>query len=660
MHSSDDNHDSDRSGEAAERKQEDSNDSAENGRAAAAAKKGKKKKNKCKAIACSEPRDLCLRICADRACLCVCKKDDDGSGSDGKSDGACDRCKDRCLNIFNPKRKDKCKKHGGDKGEGREQNIVLSTEEIGGTLGMYYFDGRFIARVKLDYLPHEIVVSRDYRLSYNTVFGNFDYAAAAGDTSGYIVTKTNIRNRCLQGRLYLFDEGSTLTQRAPHGIKFNKDETQLWVNCEYVNAATNSFQCLVVFDLLSHIPHPVATYAFPPTLNLTHNIQFSDNGRYIFLQASTQGMGLYDTLTNTFATVFTPAVGNNIHGINPAGHNLLLVTGLDYAWILNVADPYNPIIVHQYGPFGVGQMIYSSATNDKKYVLLPAPYGQTVLIVKRKTGVVVKRIIPDLNPTTVTISDDSRYAFISPGNGTYIYRVDLWDKTFPVLKIFTQVDAAPNRLALIPDVKFREKRVVKLAVVLPLTGPPVGQGTSYRPIGTVMRNTIAYWQELKNLQGGIYNKPSDRAYRVHITWYDSESSDARFTRLVTKALADPEFAYVVACHPSTSPLTVPLSGKLIGYPFAPVVSTVPYTNNLSYNDWQSLPNLTAAIVKRFNVPVTNEQYTTIGVMTLLGNIMQRYPLDNTSCQNLVGYTIYYFGTTLTLTADRDVVVTVLP
>ncbi len=545
----------------------------------------------------------------------------------------------------------------------QKQKQILSTEEIGGTLGAYRIkDGKLSGRVRLGErhkaLPHEIEVKKDHSKVYNTVFGNFDYASAAGDGSGYFIAVTDLKNLVLEDRLFLFEEGSTQCQRAPHGLKLNPSETELWVNCEYVNSITGSQQCLVKFDLTSGNKYPVEVYPFPSTLNATHNIMFSQDGRYLFLQASAQGMGVFDTVSKTFSVVFTPAVGNNIHGINPAGNNLILVTGADYAWILNVANPLNPVIVNQYGPFGVGQMIYSSATNDGKYILLPAPYAQQVLIVNRSTGAVVKRVIPDRNPTTVTITDDSKYAFISPGNGSYIYKIDLSSSLFPITKIFTETDAATNRIALVPEIAFNQPKEIHIAVVLPLSGPPPSQGTTYRPIGTVMCNTIGYWQELKNLQGGIYNGHSKRAYKVEITWFDDESSDSKRNALVSDALANSKFDFVLACHPDTSPLSVShVSGKLIGYPYSASGTAVPYSStNLSYNDWQSLPNLTNAIFDRYNVPVTNEQYTTIGVCTLLGNVIQQLPLNNTASLDLVGYKLYHFGMQLTLQANHDVTV----
>jgi hypothetical protein len=62
-----------------------------------------------------------------------------------------------------------------------------------------------------------------------------------------------------------------------------------------------------------------------------------------------------------------------------------------------------------------------------------------------------------------------------------------------------------------------------------------------------------------------------------------------------------------------------------------------------------------ALVARFNIPVTNEQYTTSGVFTLLQQILSQVKLDKTARERLVGYSIYFFGLRLVVSNNHDII-----
>lgn len=90
----------------------------------------------------------------------------------------------------------------------------------------------------------------------------------------------------------------------------------------------------------------------------------------------------------------------------------------------------------------MGQILYSAVTKDQQFILCPAGFDSTVLVVNAKSGAVVKRIQTDKTPINIQVSE--RYAFVSHALDKHITLIDL--RTFEIVK---KIDVAGTNGLLI-------------------------------------------------------------------------------------------------------------------------------------------------------------------------------------------------------------------
>lgn len=309
--------------------------------------------------------------------------------------------------------------------------MLAVVEENAGHVSFYnHENGKKLGSLQVGFLPHEIAVSKDGKTAYVTNFGIKDYDSGIG-TPGASISVIDIPNRLEKYRLYTFDPAThqdyAQIDSAPHGVKLRPDnENLLYVNTEKGGK-------VLVFDLTSR--SIIKKFDVSPN---THNLFFSADGKTLWLMAGKDGIVRMDPDTGKILGNF--ALPTPIRGFKctPDNQSLMLSAVNQIVFL----DPVTLKIQKEFSNLGVGPILYSDITPDQKYIVAPAAFDNQILIIDVQTKTVVKRIVTGLNPVTVMMDAEGKYAYVTNATDKHITKINM--QTFTTTNIYTK--EGPNGL----------------------------------------------------------------------------------------------------------------------------------------------------------------------------------------------------------------------
>lgn len=381
-------------------------------------------------------------------------------------------------------------------------DMLAVIEEDANYLSFYDpHNGKNLGDVRLGYLPHEIVISKDQRTAYICNFGIKDYDRNVGHP-GSSISVIDIPGRVEKYRLYTFDAAEKKSyaniDKAPHGLKLRPPlEKELFVNLE-------SGSKMLVFD----VDTKKVIRQFPTDPN-THNFAFSADGKEIFSMAGPSG--IFRINADTGEVTGSRKFATPIRGLKYTPDNRYIM--ISAANEVDLIDPASLNVVKKFDNLGVGQILYSDMSPNQKYIVAPAPFDNQVVIIDVATGKVLKRIITGLNPTTALISRDNKYAYITNATDMHLSKIDL--NTLKVSDISSK--ESPNNIDFVSGQSRVQAKKLSLGVALPLTGANSQKGRD-------MMRGYEFWRSLVNDAGGVFI--NHQPYKIEITYADTQSDDA--------------------------------------------------------------------------------------------------------------------------------------
>lgn len=394
-----------------------------------------------------------------------------------------------------------------------ENNLLTVVEENSGYVSFYDpINYQNTGRIKVGFLPHEIVVTRDNKTAYVTNFGIKDYDSGIG-LPGASISVIDIPNRTEKNRLYTFNPSEykdySQINGAPHGVKLRPPlEKQLYVNLEKGNQ-------VLVFDLMTN--KIIKKFIVSPN---THNIFFSPDGTTLWLMAAKDGVIRMNADTGEITGTYISATP--VRGLKyTPDHRYLMVSTVNQ---ITFIDPVTLEVKKQFNNLGVGPILYSDITPDQKYIVAPAAFDNQVLIIEVDTGKVIKRIVTGLNPIIALIDASGKYAYISNATDKHVTQIDM--KTLATKNIHTK--DGPNGLAFIKAITNVVHKKLTFGVPLPLSGRDALRGRD-------MMRGYEYWRLLLNKSGGLLI--NDQAYDVNILYLDTQSDIANIAPLTKDLIA---------------------------------------------------------------------------------------------------------------------------
>ena len=239
--------------------------------------------------------------------------------------------------------------------------------------------------------PHEIELTPDGRTAYVSNFGLLEVNHKVG-TPGTTISVLDMLHLTEQTRFTL-PAGFT----APHGLKLRPPKyKELFTNAEEGSSG------MVVFDADSGAV--LRTFPLPPGV---HNFVFNVDGSALFAFTLTGKVCRLDPDSGKIAVC---AETGSPRGLSwTADHHYLIASGKNELLIL---DPTHLSIVKRIGKLGVGQIFYTTATADGRWLLAPAVLDGTLLAIDVSTGAVAHRIETG-SPLMLALDPDSKHAWIS-------------------------------------------------------------------------------------------------------------------------------------------------------------------------------------------------------------------------------------------------------
>lgn len=392
-------------------------------------------------------------------------------------------------------------------------DMLAVVEEDANTLSFYDpLNGKNLGGLRLGYLPHEIVISKDQKTAYVCNFGIKDYDRNVG-RPGNSISVVDIPNRLEKYRLYTFDASEhkdyANIDKAPHGLKLRPPlEKELYVNIEHGSK-------MVVFD----VETKKIIRQFPVDPN-THNFAFSPDGKILWTMAAAGGVFRIDAETGTVTKSMKFATPVRGLKLTPDQRHVMISAVNE----VDLLDPNTLEIVKKFDNLGVGQILYSDISPDQKYIVAPAPFDNQVVIIDVASGKVLKRIVTGLNPTVAMVSRDNRYAYITNATDKQMSRIDL--ETFKVKQIATR--ESPNNIDYVARQEPSHAKTLLLGVPLPLTGVDARKGRD-------MMRGYEFWRSIVNDAGGLLVK--NQVYKLKILYADTESDNARVYPLTKELIS---------------------------------------------------------------------------------------------------------------------------
>lgn len=390
------------------------------------------------------------------------------------------------------------------------QNEMLAVvEQNAGHISFYNpANNENLGTVKVGYLPHEVIVSQDYKTAYVSNFGIQDYNENIG-IPGTSISVIDIPSRTEKFRLFTFDEikpdNFSAIDKAPHGMRLRPPlEKELYVNVERGDQ-------LLVYNLYTK-----KMIKKIPINRHVHNMLFSPDGKILWLMAGADGIIKIDPDNGKILGNFrlsTPSRGLTYTPDN----QYLMVSGMDE---IALVDPISLKIFKHFKKLDAGQLLYSAISPDQKLIVAPAVWNSQAIIINTDSGKVIQRIVTGLDPVTVKISSSGQFAYVTNARSNYVTQIDL--KNFKSKNIFTK--DGPNGIAIIPLSKPQTHNVLRLGVPLPLSGKNSSNGRN-------MMLGYEFWRLQIEQAGGLFIH--GKAYDVNIVYLDTQSNDKTIESLTS-------------------------------------------------------------------------------------------------------------------------------
>lgn len=390
--------------------------------------------------------------------------------------------------------------------------MLAVVEENAGHVSFYDTqNGKRLGDLQVGFLPHEIAITQDGKTAYVSNFGIKDYDSGAG-VPGAGISVIDIQNRVEKYRLFTFDPANhkdyAQIDSAPHGVKLRPPlEQQLYVNVEKGGK-------VLVFDLATK--SIIKKFDVSPN---THNLLFSTDGKTLWIMAGKDGVIRMDPDTGKVTGTFS--LPTPIRGLKYTPDNRYLMASAVNQIVF--IDPTSLAIKNQFTNLGVGPILYSDISPDQKYIVAPAAFDNQIVILEVETGKVIKRIVTGLNPVTVMIDAEGKFAYVTNATDKHVSKINL--ATFESTNILTK--NGPNGIALVPYSPKSKMKQLNLGVMLPLSGGDAQRGRD-------MMRGYEYWRLMLAHAGGLYMR--GQAYNVNIVYLDTQSDNGNIAALTTELI----------------------------------------------------------------------------------------------------------------------------
>jgi len=239
--------------------------------------------------------------------------------------------------------------------------------------------------------PHEIEMAPDGRVAYVSNFGLLEANHKVG-TPGTTISVLDLGNRTERTRFKLPD-GVT----APHGLKLRPPKyKELFTNAEEGRGG------MVVFDAASGTV--LRTFALPSGV---HNFIFSADVSSLFVFTMT---GKVCRLDPDSGRVDVCVETGSPRGLSwTADRRYLIVSGKNEILFL---DPVRLTVARRIDNLGAGQIFYTAATPDGRWLLAPAVLDGVLLVIDASAGAVAHRIETG-SPLMLAFDSVGKHAWIS-------------------------------------------------------------------------------------------------------------------------------------------------------------------------------------------------------------------------------------------------------
>ncbi len=407
-----------------------------------------------------------------------------------------------------------------------DKESLIVVEQTAGRVGFYDpASGKAYGSINVGFLPHEVIVSKDHKTAYVSNFGLQDYDETIG-VPGVSISVIDIPNRTEKYRLYTFDPTEqnendfSKIDKAPHGVRLRPPyEKLLYVNVEKGNK-------ILVFDISSR--KIVKKLDVNPH---THNFIFSPDGKTLWLMAGRDGVIRMDPDTGKITGEFK--LSTPVRGLSYTPDNKHIMASGSNEIVL--FDPENLTVYKRFDNLGVGQILYSDMTPDKKYIIAPAVWDSQAIIIDTATGKVLKRIVTGLDPVTVKISQSGKFAYVTNARDDHVTEINL--KTFQAKNILTA--NGPNGLAVIKFIPPAKHKILTLGVPLPLSGKDGAKGRE-------MMLGYELWRLSVRQAGGLMVQ--NTSYNINIIYLDTQSNESLIDDLTNELITKYKINILLGTH----------------------------------------------------------------------------------------------------------------
>jgi len=258
------------------------------------------------------------------------------------------------------------------------------------------------AQLPTGYMPHEVCYDQASKKCFITNFGVEDYDHRIGKPGNSISVIDPFSCRVVR-KIYTAPDSAA---NCPHGIKVRPGNTrELFVNIEIGDS-------MIVYDLKKLTVK--REFTLPKG---AHNFIFSPAGDSLWVMAGVNGV--YQINPQNGDIIQHKTFSSPIRGL-ALMKQYLLASGKNELFIISEKDLS---IIKHIENLQVGQILYSTATVDGKYILSPAVYDNVVLVIDASTGSILYRLQTGKLPINVQVTND--YAFVSHYEDYHVTKIDL-------------------------------------------------------------------------------------------------------------------------------------------------------------------------------------------------------------------------------------------